>query len=393
VKIARNRWRWIAIAVLLMAGGLAMLASARAQRVPVRLVRATRSALVVPVLCAGTLQPPPGGELRAAEGGLITAILVTEGERVRKGDALLKLDAPELLPRAFTAREELQQLREAQAVAEAQLEGAKREVDYRRQVLEADARLLAQAAISRSAYEADELAARQAEARLREAEARLQSLHAGSEGSASRLGLAAARAHDLAGRVAALTVRAPADGVVFGLPHRVGEPVAPGQVVANVSDPEQRHVRLRVDPPDLPRVAVGQRFIVTFDGLPDRQWEGWIESVGPGLREASGREVGEVLGVIRGSGQALPFSATVNARIVVGERPSALLLPRAAVQREGDRRFVYVERGGRAEPRDISVGLIGLTEVEVTAGLQEGESVVLPGEVPLSPGLRIDTGR
>jgi HlyD family secretion protein len=257
-------------------------------------------------------------------------------------------------------------------------------------VVEADTRLLEKAAISRSAYEADELAARQAEARLRGAEAHLESIGGGSRGSTSRLGLAAARARDLGGRIEGLTVRAPADGVAYGLPHRVGEAVTPGQVVANVTDPERPHVRLRVDPPDLPRVTVGQSFIVTFDGLPDRQWDGQIEAVGPGLREASGREVGEVLGVISGSGQALPFGASVNARIVVGERPSALVVPRAALHRDGERRFVYVERDRRAQRREVSVGLIGLTEVEVTAGLAESEAVMLPGDVPLSEGLRID---
>ena len=380
----------MAIVVLSVALGVAVLASARGQRVPVRLARATRSRLVVPVLCPGTLQPPPGGELRAAEGGFVAAILAKEGERVRKGFPLLTIDAPELVARAMTAREELQQLREARVVAEAQVEAEKGEAAYRRQVVEADTRLLEKAAISRSAYEADELAARQAEARLRGAEAHLESIGGGSRGSTSRLGLAAARARDLGGRIEGLTVRAPADGVAYGLPHRVGEAVTPGQVVANVTDPERPHVRLRVDPPDLPRVTVGQSFIVTFDGLPDRHWDGQIEAVGPGLREASGREVGEVLGVISGSGQALPFGASVNARIVVGERPSALVVPRAALHRDGERRFVYVERDRRAQRREVSVGLIGLTEVEVTAGLAESEAVMLPGDVPLSEGLRID---
>ncbi len=383
----------MAVVGLTMAVGLALLASGRGQGVPVRLARATRSRLVVPVLCSGTLQPPPGGELRAAEGGLVAAILAKEGERVRKGLPLLKLDAPDLVARATTAREELQQLQEARVVAEAQVEAEKREAAYRGQVFEADKRLLELAALSRSVYEADELAARQVEARLRAAEARLESIGGGSRDSSSRLGLAIARARDLDARVEGLTVRAPADGVAYGLPHRVGEAVTPGQVVANVTDPERPHVRLRVDPPDLPRVAVDQRFIVTFDGLPDRQWDGRIEAVAPGLREASGREVGEVLGVISGSGQALPFGASVNARIVVGERPSALIVPRAALHRDGERRFVYVERDRRAQRRDISVGLVGLTEVEVTAGLGESEAVLLPGDVPLSPDLRIEPAR
>jgi multidrug efflux pump subunit AcrA (membrane-fusion protein) len=181
----------------------------------------------------------------------------------------------------------------------------------------------------------------------------------------------------------------PAAGVVYGLPRQVGESVSPGQVVANVTEPEKPYVRLRVDPPDLPLVAEGQRFRVTFDGLPNRGWEGHLQVVAHGLREASGREVAEVLGLVEGSGQDLPFNASVNASIVVGERPSALLVPRAALRQDGAQRFVYVERGGRAERREISVGLVGLTEVEVTSGLGEGETVVLSSEAPLSPGLPI----
>ncbi len=386
----RSRWRWrwvVGVAVLVVTGVAFDLA--RAQRVSVRLGRASRSRLVVPVLCAGTLQPPPGGDVMARQAGLVGAIWVREGERVLKGAPLLRLEAPELGGKAVAAREELQTLREAKAVAEAQREGAKREAAYRRGVLEADRRLLEQQAISRAAYEADELAARQADAQLRVTEVRMESIAGGAQGAVSRLDLVAARARDLEAQMAALTVRAPSAGVVYGLPRREGEPVSPGQVVASVTEPERPYVRLRVDPPDLPLVAEGQRFVVTFDGLPNRQWDGRVEAVGRGLREASGREVAEVLGVITGDGQALPFNASVNVKIVVAERPSALLVPRAALHQEGQRRFVFVEHAGRAERREISVGLVGLTDVEVTAGLAEGESVILSGDGPLFGGLRV----
>ncbi|HXB56065.1 MAG TPA: efflux RND transporter periplasmic adaptor subunit [Vicinamibacteria bacterium] len=384
----RFRWRWVAGIAVLLAAGVAF-DLARAQRVSVRLGRASRSRLVVPVLCAGTLQPPPGGDLMARQAGLVGAIWVREGERVFKGAPLLRLDAPELAGKAAAAREELFALREAKAVAEAQLDGEKREASYRRSVWEADRRLLEQQAISRAAYEADELAARQAEAQLRVTEARMGSIAGGGPGAVSRLDLVAARARDLAAQLDGLTVRAPAAGVVYGLPRRVGEPVSPGQVVASVTEPAHPYVRLRVDPPDLPLVAEGQRFVVTFDGLPNREWDGRIEAVGRGLREASGREVAEVLGALTGGGQDLPFNASVNVKIVVGEKPSALLVPRAALHQEGQGRFVYVEHAGRAERREISVGLVGLTDVEVTAGLTEGESVILSGDGPLFGGLRV----
>jgi RND family efflux transporter MFP subunit len=193
--------------------------------------------------------------------------------------------------------------------------------------------------------------------------------------------------------VGALTVTAPVAGVAYGLPRKTGETVAAGQVVANIADPEHLRVRARVDQPDLPRVAVGQRLIVTFDGLPDRRWEGKVLAVSSGVREASGREVGEVVGEISDKPLSLPPNASVNVQIVVGEKHGVLTIPRAALFRDGDRRFAWRLEGGRARRRDISVGLIGMNDVEIGSGLQENDTVILPGTVPLSDGLRVTTAR
>jgi hypothetical protein len=73
----------------------------------------------------------------------------------------------------------------------------------------------------------------------------------------------------------------------------------------------------------------------------------------------------------------------------VGERPGALVIPRAALRREGDRRFVYRFSEGRARHADVTIGLVGLTEAEVTAGLSEGDRVILPGAAPVSDGDRV----
>ena len=152
-------------------------------------------------------------------------------------------------------------------------------------------------------------------------------------------------------------------------------------------------MRARVDQPDLPRVAVGQRLIVTFDGLPDRRWEGKVLMVSSGVREASGREVGEVLGEISDKPLSLPPNASVNVQIVVGEKHGVLTIPRAALQRDGNRRFAWRLENGRARRWNVLVGLIGLNDVEITGGLQEKDTVILPGTVPLSDGLRVTTAK
>jgi HlyD family secretion protein len=390
--VYRIPWRWIAGVALVVTLALAVIAFRGPSGVSVTTAWAVRKDLVVPILSDGTLEPPPGGELRASEAAAVAAIPAREGERVAKGAPLVVLQSPELTQAALQARSTAAQLSEERIRAAGDLEQQKRETARAKETFEADARLLKESAIPRATYETDELAYRQAAERLRVAQARFGSL-AGSGAGRSRLELAEEAARELERRVAVLTVKAPIEGIAYGLPRKTGETVAAGQVVASVTDPAHLRVRARVDQPDLPRVAVGQRLIVTFDGLPDRRWEGKVFAVSAGVREASGREVGEVLGEISDKPLSLPPNASVNVQIVVGEKHGVLTIPRAALFRDGNRRFVYRLEEGRARRRDVSVGLIGLNDVEITNGLQENDSVILPGTVPLSDGLRITTTR
>jgi HlyD family secretion protein len=388
--VYRIPWRWIAGVALVVTLALAVIAFRGPSGVSVTTARAARKDLVVPILSDGTLEPPAGGELRAPEAAAVAAIPAREGERVARGATLVVLQSPELTQAALQARSTAAQLSEERIRAAGDLEQQKRETARSKETFEADARLLKESAIPRATYETDELAYRQSVERLRVAQARFESL-AGSGAGRSRLELAEEAARELERRVAALTVTAPIEGIAYGLPRKTGETVAAGQVVASVADPGHLRVRARVDQPDLPRVAVGQRLIVTFDGLPDRRWEGKVLAVSAGVREASGREVGEVLGEISDKPLSLPPNASVNVQIVVGERHGVLTIPRAALFRDGNRRFAYRLEEGRARRRDVSVGLIGLNDVEIAGGLQENDTVILPGTVPLSDGLRVMT--
>jgi multidrug efflux pump subunit AcrA (membrane-fusion protein) len=277
----------------------------RRRAVPVTLAPVVRADLLVRVLCDGRLEPPEGGEIRIADGGTVAAIAVHEGDRVRRGQLLLRIVNPDLDAKARDARGEVRQLLSDAAALASELDRDQREAAWREQVVAGDRRLVAQGAIPRATFDADELAWQQALDRAREAAARREALRHGAGGAGgsaaaaapesgrpaagSRLALSQASAVELARRLQALTVRAPLDGMVYGLPRAAGETAQPGQLVASVTDPDHPHVRCRVDQPDLPRVAPNQRLIVTFNGLPDRQWEGTVQRVGTGLREAGGR--------------------------------------------------------------------------------------------------------
>ncbi len=373
----------LGVAALVFLLLLAIAALRRPEGVAASTARATRADLRVPILSDGTLEPSEGGERRAPDRATVAAIRVQEGERVRRGAVLVELENPELSTKSRDARAAAAELESERVKAAADLETAKAEVTRARKVFEADQRLLAEGAITRTAFEADEATLDAARRREGAAKARLESL------DQTRVGLAEDSARELARRAEDLIIRAPADGVVYNLPRKVGERVEEGQPVASVADPDHLRVRARVDQPDLPRVAVGQPLVVTFDGLPDQRWSGRVTVVAPGLREVGGRQVGEVLGEISDPTSRLPPNASVNVQIVVGEKKGVLVVPRAALQRDGERRFVWILQDGRARRRDVVVGLVGLTEVEVTGGLADGDRVLMSGAVPLSEGLRV----
>lgn len=385
----RGWLRWLLALAALAVGLVLVLALARPRGAVVQTAPVRKGHLVVPVRSDGSLEPPPGGELRAEEAATVARIVASEGDRVKAGDLLLVLESPDLSQKALDARSEALGLSAELESARAELAEAERQEAHLREISQADARLLAGGAITKSTAEEDERAWHAAEDRLRAARARV----AGLGGSGSRLALGERAATELERRAASLSVRAPAAGLVYGLPRRVGEAVSAGQVVANVIDPLRRRVRARVDQPDLPRIAVGQRLEITFDGLPGERWSGRVVSVAPGLRTESGREVGDVVGEVADAQAKLPANAAVEVQIVAGEKPDALVVPRAALLRDGDRRFVYVYEDGRARRRDVTVGLLGLNEAEVAEGLRENERVILPGATPLSNGLRVRPAR
>ncbi len=378
------------LALVLLAAVAGVAFTFRPRPAAVHVTPAVRGDLLVRVLCDGTLEPPPGGELRSAAGGTVAEVDVHEGDRVRSGQVLLRLDNREIAGAERQAQADLSRVEAERAAAAAELDRAEREAAYRRRLADADRRLLAQGALPAASADADELAARQATAQASAARAQLAGI-AGAPRTPSRLGLAGAAAGDLARRAAALTVRAPFDGVVYGLPRAAGQAVQPGEVVADVADPDQPRVRLRIDQPDLPRIAAGQRMIVTFSGLPDRAWEGRVTAAAGGLRDVGGRQVGEALGEIADPGRALPLNAAVDVQVVVAERSGVLTIPRSALRREADRRFVYVVAAGAAARRDVTVGLVGLSQVEVLSGLAAGDSVVADAAVPLREGQRVRT--
>lgn len=288
---------------------------------------------VLPV--SAVAEPVQQSTLSTKVMGMVTAVAAVEGARVRAGEVLVRIDASEL----DAKRSQVQASRSA---AEAVLHDAQ-----------------VQAARMRALY-ADSAAPK---AQLDAAETGLARAQAGFEAAQ-----AAARELEAVARYS--EVRAPFTG---RLTHRfvdVGAFAAPGAPLVTVEDAS----RLRLSGWAAPEAATGYRpgdpIRATIE---DSAVAARIEGVVPAGR---GNLV-QVNALVSNAEGRLPSGSAAKLLLVRGRRP-AVLVPQAAIIRQGDLTGVYLITAGGNELRWIRLGEPAGTMVEVAAGLAPGDRVIIP---------------
>lgn len=385
----------VLFSVLAIAGG-------RQKGIEVRTEKVQRRGLVAIVTASGHIRPHRSVDIQADVSGRIVELRVKEGELVKKGDILLRID-----PTTFEAA--VQRARAAVAQAEAQVTQARANVEQARRSLERVESLKAENptlvsdeqlelartndAVQRALAEAAEHAVRQARAALKEASDQL----------------------------AKTVIRAPMDGQVTRLNVEEGETAIigtmnnPGTILLTVADLSEMETVVEVDETDIPQIHLGDSASVEIDAFPNQKFVGRVSEIGHSAINAPARSA---LTPGRSAEQAVDFEVVValgsppqdlrpdlsaTADVVTGTRDSVLSIPiialtlkdlgareRAPRERTGDTlalgvggerddrevEGVYVVKDGRVEFRPVKVGLAGQNHFEVLEGLTEGEEIV-----------------
>ncbi len=175
------------------------------------------------------------------------------------------------------------------------------------------------------------------------------------------------------------TLVAPFDGVVGPVVANVGEQIANGSVVLMLVDPKAIRVDASVDEADVAKLAPGKAAQISFDALPDKKYGGKIVGIAPNATFQGGGPTYTVSVSFDDPSVAIPPGATANVSVVTAEKKNVVLIPNRAIKRFGRSPSVDVLVGpGRTEPRAIKTGLGNDQVTEVTEGLAEGETVVIP---------------
>lgn len=185
-------------------------------------------------------------------------------------------------------------------------------------------------------------------------------------------------------RLAKTRIRAPFAGVAGLRSVSPGDYVTPGQALAPLEALSVLKADFRLSEGALSAIRVGQSLNLEVDAFPGEVFPGKVYAIDPRLSEES-RSVG-VRARVPNADRRLRPGLFAKVKLVISEKPQAILVPEQAIVPQGDKPFVYVIAEGKAALRPVELGLRAGGRVEIVSGLSEGETVITAGMQKIGPG-------
>jgi len=176
------------------------------------------------------------------------------------------------------------------------------------------------------------------------------------------------------------TITSPISGVIASVSTQEGETVAAGLTAptfVTIIDLTKLQVDAFVDETDIGRVKVGQKALFTVDTYPDKEFEGIVSAIYPkAIIQENVVNYDVVINITSPFTGLLRPDMTTSVTIYQEEKKGVLVIPRSAIIKEGNEKFIFVkEPSGSFEKRDIKTGIQSGKDIEVISGLQEGDTV------------------
>lgn len=178
-------------------------------------------------------------------------------------------------------------------------------------------------------------------------------------------------------------VQAPISGVIMERMVEVGTLVRSNQELFFIADMDPLLVRIFVPERRMYQLKPGQAATVSVEALPDRSFKGKIRMISPKVDPESGTV--KVTIEVPASGLLKP-GMFCTVRIITDSRPNALIVPKKALVLETDADDVFAVREGKVALVDVELGFVEGDRVEIVSGLEEGDQVVTVGHEGLKDG-------
>ncbi len=320
---------------------------------PVKVYKVKRQRISENLFYMGQIEASKEINITPDVAGKIASIYVEEGDRVQQGQLLAELDT-----RAI--RLQLDQAKAGVAVAEANYNDAKRNVDRMD-------RLSRENAVSEQQAEKINLAFEAAEAQLQQAKA----------------------ASNLANHQLEVSLmRAPFSGIIAARGADVGDMINPmmgGAGVLTLLDFYRVKIGIDVSHQDIVRITKGQPALLKVSVFPDEIFNGQVSVVNLAADNMTKKFRVEVQ--VNNPDLVLRPNTFGEVTFEVEIHENVFAVPQKAVI---DNKFVFVADGDKAEKRDVVLGIQNAEMVEIVSGLVEGDLVIVEGNYSMDDGTRIE---
>jgi RND family efflux transporter MFP subunit len=347
-------------------------AAAAAGPATIDVVRVVEQSLDVPLSLPGELTAFQSVDIFPRVTGFVKVVNVDRGSRVRAGDVLISLEAPELVAQRAEAQSKLQ-------AAEAQLSAARSKADADRSTFD---RLKAASATPGVVAGNDvTIAEKSADATANQVVAAQQSVEA------ARQALNAVR--DMEGY---LRVTAPFAGVVSERNVHPGALVGPSinagaTPLLRLVDTTRLRLVVAVPEAYTARMAPGGQVPFTVAAYPGQSFSGKVARIAQAV-DVTTRAMAVELDVANGNGRLAP-GTFCQVRWPVRRSGPSLFVPSTSVATTTDRVFVIRVRDGKTEWIDVKTGLTSGALVEVFGDLRAGDEIAGRGTDELRPGTEV----
>lgn len=386
--------RVVVLLVVLVVAGVPFLLSRRgADATPVDTAVVARAASLRSfVTASGEIVATKYADIGSSTMGRLVQLAVREGDRVRAGQVLARIDRVQAASSATAASANLAALeadargaRDQGRAAQADLAAATARAAEAHRVLARAKDLRAAGLSPQSDLDAATANADAADAAVASAAAAVARVDQARDGAERRVAQARAEQARARDQLDKTEITSPIDGVVTRLDVEEGEMVVigvqnqPGTILMTVSDLSAVNAEVKVAEADVLRLALDNPATITLEAAGGQTFPGRVVEIGASAlpqvgAQAAAREF-KVKVRLAGDISRLRPGLTCDAEILVAERTNVLTVPLQAVVQRGQDTGVFVVTDGRAAFARVTTGIIGGLTMEVT-GVAEGATVV-----------------
>lgn len=351
----------------------------REKTVKVTIEKVKTSDLVSIVSASGEIKPKKNVNISAHVPGRIIKIGVKEGDVVKAGDFLLKLDATQYEALAEGNRAAIRSYKAQLIQEEARQQRDKNVYDRQKRLYDEQLISKDQLEMAKAQFDVSNAQVRAIKSQIQQAEASLKST---------------------LDNLNKTTYGSPIDGMITSLRVEEGEVAIigtmnnPGTVLMTIADLSVMEVEVEVDETDVVGVQLGQTANVRVDAFPDIVFKGKVTEIGSSaLQKTAATTTQEskdfkVIITLENPSQKLKPGLSASADIVAAEKKGVLSVPIASlVVREKpaadkdkkdakEEEGVYLVENSRVKFQMVAKGITGGMNIEVVSGLKEGQEIV-----------------